>query len=111
MKFYKNFRKIFFLKNNYFIFFFFALSIKLYSDNFNSNFYNNHGVVGLINTPTARFYDESVFGLTLYDGTPPQKITLTSNPFDWLVFSQVLFPIISNFATSAAAIAALGNNN
>ena len=33
------------------------------------------------------------------------------NPFDWLVFSQVLFPIISNFATSAAAIAALGNNN
>ena len=29
------------------------------------------------------------------------------NPFDWLVFSQVLFPIISNFATSAAAIAAL----
>ena len=30
------------------------------------------------------------------------------NPFDWLVFSQVLFPIISNFATSAAAIAALG---
>jgi protein involved in polysaccharide export with SLBB domain len=34
-----------------------------------------------------------------------------ANPFDWLVFSQVLFPIISNFATSAAAIAALGNNN
>lgn len=33
------------------------------------------------------------------------------NPFDWLVFTQVLFPIISNFATSAAAIAALGNNN
>ena len=33
------------------------------------------------------------------------------NPFDWLVFCQVLFPIISNFATSAAAIAALGNNN
>lgn len=33
------------------------------------------------------------------------------NPFDWLVFSQVLFPIVSNFATSAAAIAALGNNN
>ena len=30
------------------------------------------------------------------------------NPFDWLVFSQILFPIISNFATSAAAIAALG---
>ena len=33
------------------------------------------------------------------------------NPFDWLVFTNILFPIISNFATSAAAIAALGNNN
>lgn len=34
--------------------------------------------------PTARFYDESVHGLTLYDGTPDQKGTLTSNPYDWL---------------------------
>ena len=54
------------------------------ADSFNFNSYNNHGVVGLINTPTARLYEESVFGLTLYDGTPDQKITLTSNPFNWM---------------------------
>ncbi|MDC1074647.1 YjbH domain-containing protein [Gammaproteobacteria bacterium] len=55
-----------------------------YADSFDNNFYNNHGSVGLINTPTARFYDEGVHGITFYDGTPDQKITLTSNPYDWL---------------------------
>jgi hypothetical protein len=40
--------------------------------------------VGLINTPTARFFNEAVHGITIYDGTPDQKITLTSNPYDWL---------------------------
>ena len=54
------------------------------SDSFQYNQFNNHGVVGLINIPTARFYDEAVHGITLYDGTPDQKITLTSNPYDWL---------------------------
>ncbi|MDB2451296.1 YjbH domain-containing protein [Gammaproteobacteria bacterium] len=58
--------------------------LPLSADNFNFNSYNNHGVVGLINMPTARLYDESVFGLTIYDGNPDQKITLTSNPFDWM---------------------------
>ena len=56
----------------------------LYSDSFNYNSYNNHGVVGLINTPTARFYDEGVHGITFYDGTPDQKIPLWSNPYYWL---------------------------
>ncbi|MDC0401915.1 YjbH domain-containing protein [Gammaproteobacteria bacterium] len=55
-----------------------------YADSFDNNFYNNHGSVGLINTPTARFYDEGVHGITFYDGNPDQKITLTSNPYDWL---------------------------
>ena len=58
--------------------------VPLWADSFNFNSYNNHGVVGLINMPTARLYEESVFGLTFYDGTPDQKITLTSNPFDWM---------------------------
>lgn len=58
--------------------------VPLSADSFNYNSYNNHGVVGLINMPTARLYEESVFGLTFYDGTPDQKITLTSNPFDWM---------------------------
>ena len=54
------------------------------ADNFKHNNYNNHGVVGLINTPTARFFNEGVHGFTLYDGTPDQKITLSSNPYDWM---------------------------
>lgn len=56
----------------------------IFTDSFLNNIYNNHGSVGLINTPTARFFDESVHGITLYDGTPDQKITLTSNPYEWL---------------------------
>ena len=48
------------------------------------NNFNNHGSVGLINMPTARFYDESSFGFTLYDGNPDQKITMSSFPFNWL---------------------------
>jgi len=64
------------------ILFFFIVSVS--ADSFNFNSYNNHGVVGLINIPTARLYDESVYGLTIYDGTPDQKITLTSNPFNWM---------------------------
>ena len=67
--------------------FFFTLvlfSEDLLVDDFVNNIYNNHGSVGLINMPSARFYDESSFGITVYDGTPDQKVTLTSSPFDWL---------------------------
>jgi len=56
----------------------------LYADSFKYNSYNNHGVIGLINMPTARFYNESVHGITVYNGSPDKKITLTSNPYDWL---------------------------
>ena len=56
----------------------------IYTDNFLYNTFNNHGSIGLINLPTARFYDESSFGLTIYDGNPDQKITMSSFPFDWL---------------------------
>ncbi len=66
-----------------FILFIFSVVYQLNGDSFESNAYNNHGSVGLINIPTARFYNEGVHGVTLYDGTPDQKITLTSNPYDW----------------------------
>jgi hypothetical protein len=59
-------------------------SINSLADSFEYNSYNNHGVVGLINMPTARFFNESVYGLTIYDGTPDKKMTATSNPFNWL---------------------------
>ncbi len=55
-----------------------------YPDSFTFNTYNNYGSIGLINMPTARFYDESSFGITLYNGDPDQRITMTSSPFDWL---------------------------
>ncbi len=62
---------------------FFNLNV-VAADSFEYNNFNNHGVVGLINMPTARFYEESSFGFTLNYNDPDQKITMTSSPFDWL---------------------------
>ena len=59
------------------------LSAETFADSFDYNLYNNHGIVGLINTPTARFYDEGVHGVTVYGSDIDQKITVTSNPYDW----------------------------
>ena len=61
---------------------FFSQSIL--SDSFIYNSFNNHGSIGLINMPTARFYEESSFGFTFNYNNPDQKITMTSSPFDWL---------------------------
>ena len=55
-----------------------------FSDSILYNNPNNHGVVGLINLPTARFYEESSSALTLYRGDPDRKITITMMPYDWL---------------------------
>ena len=57
---------------------------QIYADSFEYNLYNNYGIVGLIHTPTARIYDEGVHGVTVYDGTPNQTVTLSANPFDWM---------------------------
>ena len=72
-----------FIKKNYLLKILF-LTISVNADNFDLNIYNNHGVVGLVNIPTARFYDEGVHGITVYDGTPDQKATLSASPYDWL---------------------------
>ncbi len=60
------------------------LSQPTITDSFTYNSLNNHGVIGLVNMPTARLYDESSYGITFYDGTPAQKVSMTSYPFDWL---------------------------
>ena len=60
------------------------LTQTIFSDSFTYNSFNNHGGIGLINMPTARFYDESSYGFTLYNGDPDQKITMTSFPYDWM---------------------------
>ena len=54
------------------------------ADSFKYNSFNNHGVIGLINMPTARFFEESSFGFTFNYNNPDQKLTMTSYPFDWL---------------------------
>ena len=67
-------------------------NLNIYTDSFFYNTFNNHGSIGLINIPTARFYDESTFGFTIYDGNPDQKVSMTSFPFDWLeasFFTQI----------------------
>jgi hypothetical protein len=69
--------KAFFLLNLF-------LNFQIYSDSFNFNSFNNHGSLGGVNIPSARFYNESSFGFKLYDGNPDQKFTMTSYPFDWL---------------------------
>lgn len=58
-------------------------SLEISADSFDYNLYNNHGIVGLINTPTARSYDAGVHGVTIYGSDIDQKITVTSNPYDW----------------------------
>ena len=69
-----------------FVFIYLSLLItpKLLSDSFQFNSYNNHGVMGLINMPSARFYDEGRFGFSVYSGSPDQKLTFTSSPYSWL---------------------------
>lgn len=66
------------------LFFVSLFNSNISADGFQYNSYNNHGVIGLINLPSARFYSEASFGVTLYDGTPDQKITMTSSPYDWM---------------------------
>ena len=61
----------------------------LFSDSIRFNNPNNSGVVGLINIPTARFYDESSSAFTLYRGDPDRKATITLMPYDW--FEASLF--------------------
>ena len=61
-----------------------SLSPTIFSDSFTYNSFNNHGGIGLINMPTARFYDESSYGYALYNGVPDQTITMTSFPYDWM---------------------------
>lgn len=72
------------LAETFFLFLIFIVSKNLYSDSFLYNNLNNHGVIGSINTPSARFYEDSSFGLTIYNGNPVQKITMTSFPYNWM---------------------------
>ena len=54
------------------------------ADSFLFNTLNSHGSIGLINLPTARFYEASSYGASFYSGEPDKKITLSAYPYDWL---------------------------
>jgi len=64
--------------------FFLLISGFISSDSIKYNNPNNSGTIGLINTPTARFYEESSSSFTLYRGDPDRKATITMMPYDWL---------------------------
>ena len=74
----------------------FLLIEELYADSFIYNSFNNHGSIGLINIPSARFYDEASHGMTIYNGDPDQKITITSFPYNWLEASFFYMNISDN---------------
>lgn len=67
----------------------------IHADSLRYNSNNNHGSVGLINMPTARFHDESTTAITLYNGNPDKKFTLTLSPYNWLEAS-VFYTSIDN---------------
>ena len=54
-----NFLLFFLLYKKKLVFTLFFLSLSVLGDSFEYNTYNNHGVVGLINMPSARFFEEA----------------------------------------------------
>ena len=66
------------------LFFIIFLSVQLDADSFKYNFINKSGIIGLINMPTARSYDEASAGFTYSYAEPDPKISFTLYPYDWL---------------------------
>ncbi len=62
----------------------FVLCLNAYSDSFYYNPINNHGALGVINIPSARFYSAPSASLSFYRGFPDRKVALTLYPYDWL---------------------------
>ena len=65
----------------------FTLLILIKPLNADSIFYNtpnSFGGLGLVNTPSARFYDEGSLSLSYYDGYPDKKLSLAIYPYDWM---------------------------
>ena len=64
----------------------FTLLILIKPLNADSIFYNtpnSFGGLGLVNTPSARFYDEGSLSLSYYDGYPDKKLSLAIYPYDY----------------------------
>lgn len=48
------------------------------------NYSSNHGIEGVINTPTAYITEEGSLKLNFYRGEPDRKLLLTASPFKWM---------------------------
>ena len=62
------------------LFFIIFLSVQLDADSFKYNFINKSGIIGLINMPTARSYDEASAGFTYSYAEPDPKSLLLYTP-------------------------------
>lgn len=82
---------LFLIRKKYIIFIAFIFSFFGYS----SANLNSHGVVGILNTPSARINDESTIALSVYRGTPDSKLILSATPFSWLEAS-LFYTDVSN---------------
>ncbi len=71
------------------------INFQVFSSDFFFNTTNNHGSLGLINIPSARFYDSPSGFISFYRGNPDRKITLSMYPYDWLETS-IFYSSLSN---------------
>ena len=67
--------------------FFALLSLNVSSDSLKYNSLNMHGVIGLINTPSARFFDKNDIGFTYSDSDSYQLSSISFMPFDFIEIS------------------------
>ena len=68
--------------------FVFFLASALFADSFKYNNTNNHGIIGLINTPSARFLNEPSLAFTAYRGNPERKIVLKKSKVAYQIFAS-----------------------
>lgn len=53
-------------------------------DSLRYNTFSNHGFLGVINTPSARFYDSPSGSFSFYRGDPDRRLNLTMYPYNWM---------------------------
>ena len=60
------------------------LAFTISSDSIYYNKPNNYGTLGVINTPSARFYDSPAGQISYYNGYSDKRLALSLYPYDWL---------------------------
>lgn len=62
----------------------FIISSNLFSSLYKYNNPNNFGTLGVINTPSARFFLAPSGSFSIYHGDPDSRVYVTAYPYDWL---------------------------